>query len=178
VRSHDPLSNPGPLIKRTYAYVAYRIGVGPDAEDVTSAAVERALRYRSSYDPHKGDPLSWLIGIARTCVVDHMRSRLRHGDVESPEAAGDVEASVIRSLSVREAVATLDERDRELIALRYGADMSAREIGRLLEMRSNAVDVALCRARDRLRGELERLGYGEQRLAKPTVSSPAPEASG
>jgi RNA polymerase sigma-70 factor, ECF subfamily len=179
VRSHDPLANPGPLIKRTYAYVAYRIGVGPDAEDVTSAAVERALRYRSSYDSRKGDPASWLIGIARACVYDHLRLRKAHqADSSDHASSADVETSVIRSLSVREAVATLDERDRELIALRYGADLSTREIGRLLEMKPNAVDVALSRARDRLRGELERLGYGEQRLAKPTVSSPAPEASG
>ena len=54
----DPFSNPEPLIRRTYAYVAYRIGEGHDAEDVTSAAIERALRYRSSYDPRKGEPLS------------------------------------------------------------------------------------------------------------------------
>jgi len=33
----DPLANPEPLIRRVYAYVAYRIGDGPDAEDVTSA---------------------------------------------------------------------------------------------------------------------------------------------
>ena len=32
----DPLANPAPLIKRVYAYVAYRVGDGPDAEDLTS----------------------------------------------------------------------------------------------------------------------------------------------
>ena len=50
----DPLANPEPLIRRVYAYVAYRIGDGPDAEDVTSEVFERALRYRESYDPTRG----------------------------------------------------------------------------------------------------------------------------
>jgi RNA polymerase sigma-70 factor, ECF subfamily len=178
MRRHDPLSNPGPLVKRTYAYVAYRIGVGPDAEDVTSTAIERALRYRSSYDPRKGDPSSWLIGIARTCVIDHLRSRAQRVEAEEPPIVGEIEASVIRSLSVRDAVATLDERDHELIALRYGADLTTREISGLLQMKPNAVDVALSRARERLRGELERLGYGGRRAPQKGVTSPAPEAAG
>jgi hypothetical protein len=50
----DPFLNPEPLIPQVYAYVAYRIGAGPDAEDVTIETFERALRYRSSYDAKKG----------------------------------------------------------------------------------------------------------------------------
>jgi RNA polymerase sigma-70 factor (ECF subfamily) len=58
-------------------------------------------------------------------------------------------------MAVREAVATLDERDRELIALRYGADLSAAQIGELLGVRANTVEVALHRARNRLATKLE-----------------------
>ena len=64
----DPLANPEPLIKRVYAYVAYRVGAGPDAEDLTSETFERALRYKKSYDSSKGEPIAWLIGIARRCI--------------------------------------------------------------------------------------------------------------
>ena len=67
----DPLGHPAPLIRRVYAYVAYRIGAGAEAEDITSDAFERALRYRSTYDPSKGTPQSWLLGIARSCIADH-----------------------------------------------------------------------------------------------------------
>src|SRR5581483_9165080 len=52
----DPLANPEELIRRLYSYVAYAIGDGPDAEDVTSEAFERAIRYRKTYDPAKGSP--------------------------------------------------------------------------------------------------------------------------
>ena len=50
----DPLRQPKPLIDRVYAYVAYRVHSRADSEDITSEVFERALRYRSSYDPTRG----------------------------------------------------------------------------------------------------------------------------
>jgi DNA-directed RNA polymerase specialized sigma24 family protein len=47
--SRDPLRDPEQLIPRVYAFVAYRLGDGPDAEDVTSETFARALRYQDSY---------------------------------------------------------------------------------------------------------------------------------
>jgi RNA polymerase sigma factor (sigma-70 family) len=153
--ARDPLADPGPLIRRVYAYVAYRIGDGPEAEDVTSETFERALRYRQSYDPRRGEPVSWLIGIARRCIEG---ARLRPESPSQPEEAADpvdVEAETVRRLTLAHAVSRLDDRDRELIALRYGSDLSARQIGELLELRTNAVEVALHRALARLRKQLE-----------------------
>jgi len=154
VAKRDPLANPEPLIRRVYAYVAYRIGDGPDAEDVTSATFERALRYRSSFDPRRGDAASWLIGIARRCIADAVqRSDTPTGDL--PELPGEShEELALSRLDLCAAVARLDERDRELLALRYGADLTARQIGELLELKTNAVEVALHRALRKLRDRL------------------------
>ena len=69
-RKADPLSDPAPLIRRVYAYVAYRIGDGPEAEDVSSEVFERALRYRWSYNPDKASPITWLMAIARRVLAD------------------------------------------------------------------------------------------------------------
>jgi RNA polymerase sigma factor (sigma-70 family) len=147
----DPLANPEPLIRRVYAYVAYRVGDGPDAEDLTSETFERALRYKRSYDPRKGEPVAWLLGIAKRCIDGQgPRIELASEEAESPDTS-DVEAETVRRLTVAAAVATLDERDRELIALRYGADLTARQIAELLGARTNAVEVALHRALGRLR---------------------------
>lgn len=150
----DPLADPEPLIRRVYAYAAYRLGDGPDAEDVTSETFERALRYRKSYDPRKGEPVAWLLGIAKR-VVDGGWSKAEYAtdDLDSADTT-DLEEETIRRLTVSRAVATLDERDRELIALRYGADLTARQIAELLGARTNAIEVALHRALGRLRGIL------------------------
>jgi RNA polymerase sigma-70 factor, ECF subfamily len=167
----DPLADPRPLIRRVYAYAAYRVGAGPDAEDVTSEAFERALRYRDSFDPRRGDPAAWLIGIARRCIADTGVQRAR-ATAELPERVleGQDDSSLDR-LELRAAVAQLDERDRELVALRYGADLTARQIGELLDLKTNAVEVALHRALARLRREL---AEDEPRPAAELSPRPAP----
>jgi RNA polymerase sigma-70 factor (ECF subfamily) len=154
----DPLRDPEHLIREVYAYVSYRIGPGADAEDITSEVFERALRYRDSYRPSAGSPIAWLVGISSRCIADAMRgSGLRaDADVERlAGATGDFAGDVAARSDVRAAVAQLDERDRELIALRYGADLKAKEIAQVLEMKTNAVEVALHRALARLRVTLE-----------------------
>jgi RNA polymerase sigma-70 factor, ECF subfamily len=158
LRRVDPLANPEPLIRRVYAYVAYRIGDGPDAEDVTSETFERALRYRKSYDARKGEPVAWLIGIARRCIEG--RSPRLEVSSDHFEAADhrDLEADAVRRLTVAGAVDRLEERDRDLIALRYGADLTARQIAELHGVKTNAIEVALHRALGRLRSHLEPSG--------------------
>lgn len=152
----DPLANPEPLIRRVYAYVAYRLGDGPEAEDVTSDTFERALRYRKSFDPRKGEPAAWLIGIARRCVEDALAGRtVAFAQPPDTAAPGDLEEDTLRRAELARAAALLEPRDRELVALRYGADLSARQIAGLLEMNTNAVEVALHRALTRLRAHLE-----------------------
>ena len=153
----DPLAHPESLISAVYAYVAYRLGIGPDADDVTSETMEHAYRYRERYDPAKGEPMAWLIGIARNCVADLVASRERVVDEPVPESATEeMEEQAMRRLTLTRAVARLDERERELIALRYGADLTARQIAGMLGLRPNAVEVALHRALGRLRAELDR----------------------
>src|SRR5206468_13041454 len=176
--SRDPFADPEPLIRRVYSYVAYRIGDGPDAEDVTSTAVERALRYRSSFDPRKGKPQSWLVGIARACVDDFLRTRtLPAADLAEEAGSEELERNAVLRLTVRAAVAALGDADRELIALRYGADLSTRQIGQLLGMSSGAVDVALHRARERLRAQLEDHGLGGARQPPRVPSAPAKQSA-
>jgi RNA polymerase sigma-70 factor, ECF subfamily len=155
----DPLVDPSPLIRRVYAYVAYRIGDGPDAEDVTSATFERALRYRSSFDPRRGEPAAWLIGIARREIDTHRLAR-GAGTVEEVELEDpfDLAGATAVRLDLHRAMARLGERDRELLALRFGADLTARQIASLLHERVNSVEVAIHRALARLRVQIEPAG--------------------
>jgi RNA polymerase sigma-70 factor, ECF subfamily len=152
----DPLADPEALLRHVYAYVAYRIGPGPDAEDVTSETYARALRARDSYDPSRGAPVAWLVGIARRCLAEAMAAR----PVPSPAVpevadSGDLEERTLRRVALAAAVASLDEREQELLALRYGADLSARRIGEIVGLRTNTVEVALHRALVRLRDRLD-----------------------
>jgi RNA polymerase sigma-70 factor (ECF subfamily) len=161
----DPLAHPETLIPQVYAYAAYRLGDGHDAEDVTSEVFERAIRYRRSYDRSKGEPLGWLLGIARRCADDALARRPRN--VPEPEeiaAEGSVEDDTVRRLALRAAMAQLSERDQELIALRYGAELTASQIAQVMDAQTNAIEVALHRALGRLRRILEAEGLETARV--------------
>ncbi len=163
MRRSDPLAQTEPLIRRVYAYAAYRLGDGQDAEDVTSETFARALRYRESYDRSKGEPIAWLLGIARRCV-DAALAPLPETLGEPPERVdeGEFEQRTVARLTLADALAKLSTRDRELIALRFGADLTAAQIGERLGLSTNAAEVAVHRALNRLRLQV-----------KPTRGQPA-----
>jgi RNA polymerase sigma-70 factor (ECF subfamily) len=157
MRRRDPFAAPDELVRRLYSYVAYAVGDGADAEDIASEAVERGLRYRDSYDPARGSALTWLIGIARRVIADRALrpTPVPRATIEEEASFEDVAGEADLRLSVRAAVARLPQRDRELVALRYGADLTARQIAEVLELKTNAVEVALHRLHARLRETLE-----------------------
>jgi RNA polymerase sigma factor (sigma-70 family) len=163
LRRRDPLRDPEPLIKRVYAYVSYRLGDGPEAEDVTSEVFERALRYRQSYDPSKGEPVAWLLGIARRCMQSRPPAHVEL-DPEQLDGLEETDEQAIDRLMLSSALTRLSTREQELVALRYGADLSAAQIARVLDIRENTVEVALHRALKRLRALLEEPGHEPARM--------------
>lgn len=164
-RGRDPLDRPEELIPHVYSYAAYRLGDGHDAEDVTSEVFERAIRYRKSYDQSKGEPIAWLLGIARRSVDAALNARPRdHVELEDMAGETSIEDDSVRRLTLAAALAQLSDRDQELISLRYGAELTALQIGQVLGMQTNAVEVALHRALARLRTVLE---AEETRTAPP-----------
>jgi RNA polymerase sigma-70 factor (ECF subfamily) len=165
---HDPLAEPAELVPRVYAYVAYRIGDGPDAEDITSEAFERAIRYRDSFDLRKGEPLSWLIGIARNVIAD-TRS-LPEAELRDSPGFDELHEQTQQRVDIARAIAELEQRDQELVALRYGADLTAKQIASVMEMKTNAVEVALHRALGRLRELLEDSAATEARSPRSFVA--------
>lgn len=152
----DPLADATPLIRRVYGYVAFRMGAGPDAEDVTGEVFERAVRYRNTFDPEKGTATAWLLGIAHRCVDDAFR-RLAARPAVSPDARGrGTEAEALDRVAFQRALADLAQRDRDLLALRYGVGLSTKQIAQALDLNPGTVDVAVHRARARLAAALRR----------------------
>jgi len=170
-RRDDPLSDAPRLIRRVHGYVAFRIGPGPDAEDVTSEVFERALRYRDSFDPAKGTPTAWLLGIAQHAVDDLFRRRSRQTvtAADDVDAAGRDDADPVSRIAVQRALTQLGARDRDLLALRYGVGLSTKQVATVLKLNPGAVDVAVHRARERLSAALA----GQE----PTAAPAAAEAS-
>ena len=68
----------------------------------------------------------------------------------------------------------MTERDREVLALRFGGDMSGPEIAKLLDLSLPNVQQILSRSLRKLRRLLEETGYERPRAASAISRPPAP----
>jgi RNA polymerase sigma factor (sigma-70 family) len=143
-------------LPRVYAYAASLLRDRSAAEEVTAAAFERAFRKQRSFDPRRGTQRAWLFGIARNAALDELRRRKRSAELSvepaDDEAApeGGAEAAERRA-AVRAALADLDPRERELIALKFHAGLSNAEIADVLGVSASNAGTRVHRALARLR---------------------------
>jgi RNA polymerase sigma factor (sigma-70 family) len=147
-----------------YRYVRYRIDDNLTAEDLTAEIFERAYRFRHTYEPTRGAFSTWVGQIAQNWVTNYFKShhyRTMQNRVEeealdqfaghepSPEAQV-IGGEMLRQL--RECLERLNERDREIVTLRFGMNTGNKQIADMLNLKEHSVSVMLMRALDRLRG--------------------------
>ncbi len=142
-----------------YAYVLTLLRDRAAAEDVTALAFERAYRRRRSFDRRRGDERGWLFAIARNAALDELRRRRRTATlIVEPEAVSDDELAgedeqdlVVRRTAVRDALAALAPRERELIALKFHAGLTNTEIASVIGVSESNAGTMLHRAVQKLR---------------------------
>jgi RNA polymerase sigma-70 factor (ECF subfamily) len=156
------------LVER-HRVVALRVGyaiVGDDAEDVVQEAFVKVARTIDRFRP--GAPFRpWLLTIVANEARNRRRSASRRDALElrvvTRDASGfqgvaatseEVAMANERRRWLVDAVATLPDRDREVIALRYFADLSEAETATALECPVGTVKSRLARALGRLRTAL------------------------
>jgi RNA polymerase sigma-70 factor (ECF subfamily) len=156
---------------RVYGFLAYRLGDPQAAEDLTQTTFERALRAWSRYDPERASVSTWLLSIAANLLIDHRR---RDRPVTTPPA-GSAEPRTVAGPEERfggspalvEALAGLGEREREVLALRYGGDLTGAETAAVLGLSLANVQQINSRALRRLREVLEGDPDGVALQARP-----------
>jgi RNA polymerase sigma-70 factor (ECF subfamily) len=142
---------------RVYAYVASLLRDRAAAEDVTALAFERAYRKRLSFRAHRGTADAWMFGIARNAALDELRKRKRYAglqaepeDVDSGTPEEYAELTIRREV-VRAALATLDARERDLVALKFSGGLSNGEIAKVLRISESSAGSRLHRTMEKLR---------------------------
>lgn len=128
-----------------------------DADDLTQATVERALRSRGQWQP--GTRLdSWLYRIMRNLWIDTARSRARKARVEAPPEAAEtigvdprpgLEAAVDLA-RVMAAMGRLPDEQREVVALILVEGFGYREVSEMLGLPIGTVSSRLVRGRTAL----------------------------
>jgi RNA polymerase sigma factor (sigma-70 family) len=143
-----------------FAYAATLLRDRAAAEDVTAQAFERAYKRRSRFDARRGTPRAWLFGIARNAALDELRQRKRAAGAEVPpplhEPAPDEAAELAAERdALRAALSRLPSRDREVIALKYHAELSNAELGAVLGVSATNAGTLLHRAMTKLRETID-----------------------
>lgn len=146
-------------LPRVLNFFRYRLGTAADVEDLTARTFEKAWRARHRYRRDLAGFSTWLLTIARNVAIDHLRTRKRYepldvaAEVASPNRTPEQHA-VRQSEAQRlaELLATLEPRQRELIAMKYGAEMTNRAIAHATGLSESNVGTILHRAVETLRG--------------------------
>jgi RNA polymerase sigma-70 factor, ECF subfamily len=144
-----------------YRYIFSKVGESKEAEDLTAqvflAALEGLARYR-----HNGHFAAWLFSIARHKISDHFR--YYHPEIWIEAAygevceSGDLLTSLIQSEEVQrmsELIHSLNERDQELLRLRFVAGLNFGEIAQLCHSNVERTKKRIYRLLARLKQQME-----------------------
>ncbi|MDA0163879.1 sigma-70 family RNA polymerase sigma factor [Solirubrobacter ginsenosidimutans] len=152
-----------------YGFFAYRLRSRADAEDLTQMTFERALRAYARYDASLASVQTWLIAIARNLLIDHVRSdrgAAQRAVDEVPESllpAAEDRHRIGLDPVLERALTTLSDRERELIAMRFGGDLTGPEIAALTGLTLANVQQLLSRSLRRMRASMEAAHAAEVR---------------
>jgi RNA polymerase sigma factor (sigma-70 family) len=146
-----------------YGFFGYRVRSREEAEDLTQATFERALRAWERFDDERATARTWLMSIAHNLLVDHYRRDRsdrqhplpveEHQELDGGERLEETSLGVSPELA--EALEVLSDRDREVIALRFGGDLTGPEVAEITGLTLANVQQILSRSLRRLREELE-----------------------
>jgi len=167
---------------RLFGFFAYRVRSRADAEDLTQLTFERALAAWESFDPARASIGTWLFAIARNLLIDHRRAAgapTRQGvpldalDPSSEPRAPGPEGNLGLSPEVAAALAQLSDREREILALRFGGDLGGPEIAAAMGLSLANVQQIVSRSLRHLERDLqERKSADLQQASGPTPANP------
>ncbi|MGH2379261.1 MAG: sigma-70 family RNA polymerase sigma factor [Candidatus Limnocylindria bacterium] len=145
-------------VDSVYRYVLYRVREPSDAEDLASEVFTRAFANIHRYRWQGKSFLAWLYTIARNAVTDRRRRERpmveldsAYGLAEDGPTAHDRAVHGEEVLALKGAVKYLTVEQQQVLALRFEANLSSREVAKLLGKNEGAIRALQFRALGRLR---------------------------
>ncbi|WP_232696606.1 sigma-70 family RNA polymerase sigma factor [Brevibacillus daliensis] len=154
--------------RRVYKYIYYRINNHYTAEEICSHVFEVVISKYYSFSPDKSKFEVWLFAIARNTVTDYFRSQKKRVkfsldsilNIIQPKSSP--EEIVIRgenNQALFKAIAKLSDKERNIIAMKFGACLKNTEIADLFGVSDSNIGVVLYRCLKKLHKELEKGGF-------------------
>ncbi len=148
---------------RIYAYVYRRVSDAQLAEDLTGDVFVRVMRAIQSERFWSASFQAWLYRIAHNLVIDHYRRRPATTDLELDErlvaTQGNLAFDVAERLShgnLYTAISRLTPDQQQVLALRFGEGMTAKEAAQVMDKSTGAVEALQHRALAALRRVLDK----------------------
>jgi RNA polymerase sigma-70 factor (ECF subfamily) len=148
---------------RIYAYIYRRVDDAHLAEDLTGDVFVRVMQAIQSDRFWHTSFRAWLYRIAHNLVVDHYRRQPSATDSEVDEQLmaddDDLASAVTERLSHQHlyaAISRLTPNQQQVLALRFGEGMTARETAEVMDKSVGAIEALQHRALTALRRVLER----------------------
>lgn len=144
-----------------FRFFSYRIGDTSIAEDLTAITFEKAWKTRHNYRHDLGAFVHWLFGIARKVAADHYRKAPKETSLDEYQdlAGGQSVENVAQHNSdfahLTSLLTELPERERELLSLKYGAELTNRRIANLTGISESNVGTIIHRVVNKLRTQWE-----------------------
>ncbi len=151
--------------KRIYNYIYYRVYCRFTTEDLTSQVFEKVIRKADTYSQRRSPFEVWLFAIARNVVNDYFREHKKRKILsfdtlrELVSTKKDPEGILIKQETndrLLKALNTLNARDRNIVALKFGAALKNKEIAVLLKLTESNVGIKVYRILKKLKVEIER----------------------
>lgn len=151
--------------KRVYNYIYYRINCDYTAEDLTSQVFEKIMLKIKTYSENKAPFEVWVFAIARNVVNDYFRSLKKRKlfsldtikELVSKEKTPEgIVVTAETNAKLSKALDTLDKRERNIVALKFGANIKNKDIAQVLDITESNVGVILYRTMKKLKVEMER----------------------
>jgi len=148
-------------LPRIYNFFRYRLGDDQLAEDLTAETFEKAWKHRERYREDLASFSTWLFSIARRLAADHFRKQRPGLSLEEaerlahPQTLEEVAQERAEFAQLSAVLARLAERERELVALKYGAGLTNRAIARISGLSESNVSTILHRLTRQLRAQME-----------------------
>lgn len=141
-----------------YRFAMYYLHNPHDAQDAVQDAVLSAFKNIKSLKNHDKFK-AWLFRILANVCKQYLLSESRHNISEIPvdelfDLADESAVDTGTALAVRQAIASLPERDRTIVLLSVTGGYNSGEIAAMLGLRAGSVRSILSRSFEKLRSEL------------------------
>ncbi len=146
-----------------YGFLFKLCGNAQLAEELTAETFYQAFISFHRYDGSCA-VFTWLAAVGKNCYFKYLRKNVGKPESISEEIASAQTEEGLPDIvyekkemiqKVRNALATLPQKYRDVVVMRTYADLSFKEIGRALSISENSAKVLYFRAKNRLREELK-----------------------